>query len=165
MMCICLSLRRLLRTADGQRFRRRAENWRKLWKGRTLRRWRHRRVWTPGILNPCTACFRIARFRELYDLLQNGEYDRLTDPRSGLAAWQQTAPDKSEALVNVVTGLTRSNDAFLTVYPRRLDAEAVYSVNGEWSDTGAALMYGGIPLPQEKGDFRAMQFHLVREDA
>lgn len=107
----------------------------------------------------------IARFRELYDLLQNGEYDRLTDPRSGLAAWQQTAPDKSEALVNVVTGLTRSNDAFLTVYPRRLDAEAVYSVNGEWSDTGAALMYGGIPLPQEKGDFRAMQFHLVREDA
>ena len=107
----------------------------------------------------------IARFRELYDLLQNGEYDRLTDPRSGLAAWQQTAPDKSEALVNVVTGLTRSNDAFLTVYPRRLDAEAVYSVNGEWSDTGAALMYGGIPLPQEKGDFRAMQFHLVREGA
>ena len=107
----------------------------------------------------------IAQFRKLYRVIQCGEYDRLTDPcAGGLAAWQHTMADKSEALVCAVTGPARSNSAFLTVYPRRLDPEAVYVVDGVQRVSGAALMYGGLPVPQQPGDWRAVQFHLVRAD-
>ena len=107
----------------------------------------------------------IALFRKYYRVIQSGEYDRLTDAcAGGLTAWQHTLADKSEALVCAVTGPARANAPFECVYPRRLDPEAVYTVDGGWRATGAALMYGGIPIPFEKGDWRAVQFHLVRED-
>ena len=107
----------------------------------------------------------IDRFQHLYDLIQYGDYDRLTDPFAPgpFTAWQQTAPDGSAALVTVVTGMARSNDAFATVYPRNLLPDALYSVNGADAVRGDVLMYGGIPLPHVGGDYRAMQFELTRQ--
>ena len=105
----------------------------------------------------------IAEFRKYYRVIQAGEYDRLTDAcAGGLTAWQHTAADKGEALVCVVTPPVRANAPFATVYPRRLDPDAEYEVNGRERRTGAALMYGGLPVPQESEDWRAAQFHLVR---
>ena len=105
----------------------------------------------------------INRFHALYDLIQYGDYDRLTAPGGSFTAWQHTAPDASQALVSVVTGPAASNPPFDTVYPRGLVPDAEYTVNDSDTLRGDVLMYGGIPLPFEKGDYRAMQFHLVRQ--
>ena len=125
-------------------------------------------------LDPCkltdedraTMAEQIERFKKYYDLIQTGEYYRLTNPfePGPFTAWQNTAEDGSLALVTVVTGMARSNTAFETVYPRGLQPDAVYIVNGVEEMRGDVLMYGGIPLPQERGDYRAMQFALIRKD-
>ena len=106
----------------------------------------------------------IRRFQRLYDLIQTGDYDRLTDPflPGPFTAWQHTAPDSSAALVTVVTGMARANAPFTSVYPRGLVPDALYAVNGEGATRGDVLMYGGLPLPHTGGDYRAVQFELTR---
>lgn len=124
-------------------------------------------------LDPCkltdeernTMSLQIETFKEYYDLIQTGLYERLTNPfePGPFTAWQHTAEDGSRALVTVVTGMARSNAAFTTVYPYGLLPDAIYTVNGKEEMRGDVLMYGGIPLPNEGGDYRAMQFMLVRK--
>lgn len=106
----------------------------------------------------------IDEFKRFYHLLQDGDYARLTNPfrDQEFTAWQHTAPDRSEALVSVVAGMARSNAPFRTVYPRGLDPDMVYQVDGWGCFRGDTLMYGGIPLPQGGGDYQSWQFHLKK---
>ncbi len=105
----------------------------------------------------------VAFFKEHYDLIQHGDYYRLSDPfRNGpYTAWEQVSPDRREALVSLVTGPTAAAPSFLTLRLKGLDPEAIYRINGGdelWR--GDALMAAGYPLPVLFGDYQSLQLYL-----
>ena len=106
-----------------------------------------------------------AQFKEHYDLIQDGDYYRLSDPfRNGpYTAWEHVSPDKKEALVSLVTGPFRGAPPFLALRVEGLDPELCYQVNGEGSWPGDVLMQAGYPLPFLWGDYQALQLHLKAE--
>ncbi len=107
-----------------------------------------------------------AFFKEHYELIQYGDYYRLSDPfRDGpYTAWEQVSPDGREALATVVAGGTRAAPSFLTLRLKGLDPDAVYRVNGgEERYSGSALMEAGCPLPVMGGDYWSLQLYLEAE--
>ena len=107
----------------------------------------------------------VAQFKEYYDLIQDGDYYRLSDPfqNGPYTAWEHVAPDKKEALVSLVTGPFHGASPFLTLRVKGLDPKLNYRINGEGSWPGDVLMEAGCPLPFLWGDYRALQFHLKAE--
>ena len=106
----------------------------------------------------------IAEFKNLYDLIQNRDYYRLSDDgtKSNYVAWQFVSPDQKESLINAVILRTKANPPFQFVYARGLKPEAVYHVEGtELNLSGAALMNGGYLLPIATDDYEAVQIHLT----
>ncbi len=106
-----------------------------------------------------------AQFKEWYDLIQNGDYYRLSAPfqNGPYTAWEQVSPDKREALVSVVTGPFRGAPPLTALRIKGLDPALRYHINGEGSWPGDVLMYAGYPLPVLKGDYRALQLYLQAE--
>ena len=106
----------------------------------------------------------IEEFKKYYDLIQNGDYYRLSDDgtKSNYVAWQFVSPDQKESLLNAVVLRTKANPPFQFVYARGLKPEAIYHVEGtELNLSGAALMNGGYLLPIVTDDYEAVQIHLV----
>ncbi len=106
-------------------------------------------------------------FKEHYDLIQRGDYYRLTDPfeNGPFTAWEHVSPDRREALASVVTGPVCGNPPFRTLYLRGLDPALRYRVEEGAAYSGAALMEGGYPLPMEllMGDYQSFQLYLKAE--
>ena len=105
----------------------------------------------------------IEDFKKYYELIQRGDYYRLTDDgkTSNLVAWQFTSEDKKEALVNGVVLKTRANPVFITVYLKGLNPDSVYEIEGQSGRfTGAALMNGGYPIPVMPDDYQAVQLYV-----
>lgn len=106
----------------------------------------------------------IEAFKKYYDLIQNGDYYRLTDDgrKSPFVAWEFVSADKKEALLNVVVLRTKANPILHTVYARGLEADMMYQVEGSQEKfSGAALMNGGYPIPVMGDDYQAIQIHLL----
>lgn len=106
----------------------------------------------------------IEEFKKYYDLIQNGDYYRLTDDgrKSPFVAWEFVSADKKEALLNVVVLRTKANPILNTVYARGLEADMMYQVEGSQEKfSGAALMNGGYPIPVMGDDYQAVQIHLL----
>ncbi len=106
----------------------------------------------------------IAAFHRYEDLVEGGDYYRLDEGEGDYTAWMFVSPDKKEALVSVVATHVRANGPFPFIRLQGLDPEKKY----HWKDkkeslTGAALMYGGISLPQFNGDYPAEQIYLVAD--
>ena len=126
----------------------------------------------------------IQRFKNWYDVIQNGDYYRLTAPgEDRYVAWQYVSPDKSEALLSVVVTRTLANMRGIHLRLRGLDSEARYRMDppviegrenivdmvgllpredGEGL-SGAALMYAGITLPQMGGNYPSVQLHFIKD--
>lgn len=125
----------------------------------------------------------IQRFKTWYDVIQNGDYYRLTAPGADrFMAWQYVSADKGEALLNVVVTHTMANMRGIHLRMAGLDPDASYRMealvtegsetildmvemkprDGEDSYSGAALMYAGITLPQMGGDYPSVQIHFVK---
>ena len=104
----------------------------------------------------------IAFFKEHYNLIQQGDYYRLTDPFTDgpYTAWEQVAPDRREALVSLVSGTVHAAAAFLTLRLKGLDPQLTYQVNGGTSYPGDVLMNAGYPLPVFHGDYQSLQLYL-----
>lgn len=102
----------------------------------------------------------VAFFKEHYDLIQRGDYYRLTGLSGPFTAWEQVSPDRREALVSLVYGPGRAAQPFRTLRLKGLDPELRYQVNGQGAYTGDVLMNAGWPLPLLKGDYLALQFYL-----
>ena len=104
----------------------------------------------------------IAFFKEHYDLIQQGDYYRLTDPFTDgpYTAWEQVAPDRREALVSLVSGTIHAAAPFLTLRLKGLDPQLTYQVNGGTSYPGDVLMNAGYPLPVFHGDYQSLQLYL-----
>ena len=98
-------------------------------------------------------------------LIQNGRYYRLTDPfKSEICAWEIVGNSQEEVLLNVVMEEIHGNMTVNYVQLRGLDESALYKEQATGKIySGAALMHGGMPLPAEFGEYRAYQYHFVRE--
>lgn len=123
----------------------------------------------------------IQYFDRHYDLIQNGNYFRLTNLGEDFIAWQSTALSGQEALVSFVLTHPRANASPSHIVLKGLIPESYYRIEdyrvfGSRSVpfgivnldltgrvySGAALMYAGITLPQIMGDYPSVQLHFVR---
>lgn len=107
----------------------------------------------------------IREFRKYAPLIQNGRYYRLTDPfKSEICAWEIVGNSQEEVLLNVVMEEIHGNMTVNYVQLRGLEETAMYKEQSTGKVySGAALMHGGMPLPAEFGEYRAYQYHFVRE--
>ena len=104
----------------------------------------------------------VAFFKEHYDLIQRGDYYRLTDPfqNGPYTAWEHVSPDRREALVSLVSGTIHAAAPFYTLQLKGLDPQLTYQVNGEGIWPGDVLMNAGYPLPVFWNDYQSMQLLL-----
>ena len=102
----------------------------------------------------------VAFFKEHYDLIQYGDYYRLTGPSGPFTAWEQVSPDRREALVSVVYGAARAAAPFRVLRLKGLDPALRYQVDGQGAYPGDVLMNAGWPLPLAGGDYPALQLYL-----
>ena len=107
----------------------------------------------------------IIRFKEYYELIQTGDYFRLTSPDTEryYSAWEFAALDKKEALVSVVASRVRANDQPARVLLRGLQENEIYVCDGK-EYTGGALMYAGFPLPEAKQEYESWNFHFLLKE-
>ena len=104
----------------------------------------------------------IAAFHRHETLIEGGDYYRLDEGEEDWTAWMFVSPDKTEALVSVAATHVRANGPFPFIRLQGLDPEKAYHrEDKKESLTGAALMYGGISLPQFNGDYPAVQMYLI----
>ena len=120
-------------------------------------------------------------FKQYYDLIQNGNYYRLTEIKEDYyEAWQFASQDGSEALLNVVVTNTQPNPTLMSIRLRGLDPDGLYEMTdvtekyqlivpflipeemGRSIFTGDALMNAGYTLPWAFGDYPAMQLHFKK---
>ena len=99
-------------------------------------------------------------------LVQQGTYYRLTNPLTEpLCAWEQVAPDGSQAMVSAVVLETHGYGIPRFVVPRGLTPGARYQdvVRGDVFEADA-LMEMGIPLPlaMKAGEYRSYTYLLER---
>ncbi|MEE0419839.1 MAG: alpha-galactosidase [Lachnospiraceae bacterium] len=100
--------------------------------------------------------------KKYWKLIHQGDYYRLTDPfrETRFALWQFVSPDKGEALVQGAVIEPKANMLPCHICLRGLDGQKRYRVNGDRVYTGAALMNGGILLPQMQGDYQPVELYL-----
>lgn len=106
----------------------------------------------------------VETYRKNQDLIYNGLYYRLCDPmEDNMSIWEFAARDGEQVLVQGVVYRAEPNALRRRIRLAGLAKEAKYQVAGEENVyTGAALMAGGILLPEIKGDDAAVQIHLKR---
>lgn len=105
----------------------------------------------------------IKEFRRFWNVIHNGDYYRLTSPFEGgeVASWMFVSPQADEALLQAVTLEAHGNPITSYLRLKGLKPEAVYEdETTKKRYYGAALMAGGIPVPQLGGEYRAWNLHL-----
>ena len=111
-----------------------------------------------------TVAAQIKQFKEYGPLIHGGKYYRLSDPfTENSAFWSFVAQDDSEVLVQGVVFRTAPNMRRKALRLAGLCPESRYqdTASGEIY-TGAALMHGGLLLPQTWGDYCPVMFHLKK---
>ena len=106
----------------------------------------------------------IRRYKELEPIIHNGKLYRLSNLSDSkhYVAWQYVSEDRSRSVLNIVVTNPLANSAPVHVRLKGLDADAVYSVNGEFECLGSALMKGGYTFPRIMGNYPALQFDILR---
>lgn len=124
----------------------------------------------------------IRDYKKYWDLIHNGYYYRLHDPEkdTDTAAWCFVSGDRTEALLNVVSLDAHGNAPISYVRLKGLLPGKMYRCEEEkrdvkWENTvprkdrkqlegnvfdGNALMFAGVPVPMELGEYGAMQVYL-----
>ena len=110
----------------------------------------------------------ISEYKSYAPIIQNGLYYRLSNPtEEEICAWEFVYTDEKEqskVLLNVVMQAIHGNMTVNYVKLQGLEEAAVYREEKSGKRyTGSALMYGGMPLPVELGEYQAYQYCFVRE--
>ena len=110
----------------------------------------------------------IAEYKRYAPIIQNGLYYRLSDPATEeICAWEFVHTDEKEqskVLLNIVMQVIHGNMTVNYVKLQGLEETAIYREEKSGKRyTGAALMYGGMPLPIEPGEYQAYQYCFVKE--
>lgn len=104
----------------------------------------------------------IQTYKNFRKLIQFGEMYRLLSPFEGNeTAWMIISPDKTEALVCYFRVLTLPNPSIVRLYLRGLDKDKYYNISDKNITLGGdELMYAGITIPELKGDYQSLIWHL-----
>ena len=107
----------------------------------------------------------IQDYKESYELIQTGDYYRLSAPSADGAptAWLHVSPDKRTALLCLVFGQVHAAQPFRRVKLQGLDPALQYRLTGD--DTpwpGDVLMHAGYPLPM-LGEYQCLRLWLKAE--
>ena len=105
----------------------------------------------------------IDHYREVRELLRNGDFYRLRSPfQTNEAAWMIVSRDQSEAIVIHIGILAIANAPRHFLPLRGLSETAIYETDDEDERTfsGGALMSIGLPIPTQHGDFVSTHWHL-----
>lgn len=108
----------------------------------------------------------VKEFKERYELIQDGDYYRLTDPYQNIyyAAWEFVSPDRSEALLNYISTRVGANTAPVIINWKGLDESKQYCLNGEETYSGAQLMNGGILIPVPAREYDSFVYYAREAD-
>lgn len=103
----------------------------------------------------------IARYKKYNQLVRNGEYYRIASYRENhlYDCYMVVSQDQSEALVTYVQVLARPNQRSRKILLQGLKEDAFYEAEGKVYQ-GSTLMYAGLLLPEEKGDFQARLIYI-----
>lgn len=103
-------------------------------------------------------------YKEIRGTIQFGTFRRLLSPFEGNeTAWMFTSPDGSEVVVFYFRVLSEPNAPLQRLKLKGLDPEADYRLKGgSETFTGDALMYGGIAVGADKGDYLSEMFRFER---
>lgn len=107
----------------------------------------------------------IQAYRESYELVQTGDYYRLSAPSPDGAptAWMHISPDRRTALLCVVSGQVHAGPPFRRMKLQGLDATLSYRITGDntpWP--GDVLMQAGYPLPMLR-EYQSLRLWLKAE--
>ena len=110
----------------------------------------------------------IEEYKRYAPIIQNGLYYRLSNPTTEeICAGEFVHTDEKEqskVLLNIVMQVIHGNMTVNYVKLQGLEETAVYREEKSGKRyTGAALMYGGMPLPIEPGEYQAYQYCFVKE--
>lgn len=110
----------------------------------------------------------VADYTKYYSLVNWGDYYRLVSPfdKQTHCAWEYVTEDGSEALVTFVI-IRHLMHAQHRVYPKGLDANAMYTVEGDGLQNpmhlhGDTIMRAGLPI-KIGGDYKTAVLHIVKE--
>ena len=106
----------------------------------------------------------IEDYKKYWNLIHNGTYYRLHNPLTNheFAAWEFTSEDKNECLLNIVTLTTHANAPVNYVKCKGLHPDKMYrNEKDNQIYNGNALMYAGLPIAVEPGEYRGIQIHLM----
>lgn len=106
----------------------------------------------------------ITEYKKYRNLIHNGRYERLSNPyeQTEYTAWQYVSEDGSEALLNYVLTRKHAFQEIQYIKLRGLEEAALYQDETGRIYTGAALMYGGLPMPRDIAEFDSLQKYFVR---
>ncbi|MHC1681857.1 MAG: alpha-galactosidase [Clostridiaceae bacterium] len=104
----------------------------------------------------------VAKYKELRELIQFGDMYRLLSPFEGNeTAWMVVSEDKTEAFVAYFRVLALPNDPIKRLNLRGLDSDKEYKLSGKVGIYGGdELMYAGLIIPDLKGDYQSVVWHL-----
>lgn len=110
----------------------------------------------------------IKTFKKDYEVIQKGDYYRITNPYEDEAycVWEFVSKDKNEAIVNIVSTHSYGNPSPVYVRLQGLNPDRTYCIQGDYMDhtdfclSGQALMKVGIPLPNPRVEYDSFQFNL-----
>lgn len=108
----------------------------------------------------------IAEFRKYAPLIGNGDYYRLSDPRTeDTAAWEFAEESGREALVCAVNLKRHGNMTVSYIRVRGLQEDGIYRDEKTGKRySGAALADAGIPVPVGEYEHQAFQWHFLLEE-
>lgn len=107
----------------------------------------------------------VSDYKEEYKLYQQGRYFRLTAPMDShpYAAWEYVEEDGKRAVLYVTMLSTACNPPAEYIHMKGLCAKKKYRIEetGQLC-TGAALMYGGLPIPRfMEAEYDTWRIHVI----
>lgn len=104
----------------------------------------------------------VARYKELREFVQFGRFYRLLSPFEGLdAAWMFVSEDGQDVLACYFNILAEPNDPFKVLKLKGLEPQRNYrDLDSNEVYGGDELMYAGLALPRQHGDFQSRLYRF-----
>ena len=107
----------------------------------------------------------IVLYHQYGNLVREGDYYRIASWQENhrYDCWEVAAKDQSEAVGTYVQVLAGANVRSRKIRLKGLDGKAMYRLEGtEKTFGGQVLMYGGVLIEPQEGDYRSKVLHFIR---